>query len=446
MTATLRIRGSRFAVPRSRSRLLPWAEVVSAPETTRPGWVFAYAGRVQVTTFFRRRVAESEYDYPLAVPVFAHIAVVAIAGAAVAQRDGFVPPGWVLLCGLVAAVTPVAGDMIRSGVVLPRPFLAVVVTVAAALLLLQQPDTAFDFAPLILVILTGEVAATASLGVGLATLFGSIAVLSAFAVTGRLDGAPYALAGVVLGWAFGYLMLTQLRLLHQERASKAIQAEQAATRERQRIAREVHDVIAHSLSITLLHLTAARRALEQDRDVDDAVEALSDAERLGRQAMADIRRTVGLLDAGPAGTRPEPGVADLPDLIDGFRRAGLPVDFDLRGDLSAVTGTIGLGLYRITQESLANVAKHAPGAGADVRLTIESERATLAIHNPIRGRVSAPNGARGSGLRGMRERAALLGGTLRAGLDGGRWSVHAAVPLPRDSCRPAILRHIPGLS
>nr|WP_240960670.1 hypothetical protein [Rhodococcus opacus] len=72
-------------------------------------------------------MAESEYDYPLAVPVFAHIAVVAIAGAAVAQRNGFVPPGWVLLCGLVAAVTPVAGDMIRPGVVLPRPFLAVVV-------------------------------------------------------------------------------------------------------------------------------------------------------------------------------------------------------------------------------------------------------------------------------------------------------------------------------
>ncbi len=93
MTATLRIRGSGFAVPRSRSRLLPWAEGVSAPERTRCGWVFAYAGRVQVTAFFRRRVAESEYDYPLAVPVFAHIAVVAIAGAAVAQRDGFVPPG-----------------------------------------------------------------------------------------------------------------------------------------------------------------------------------------------------------------------------------------------------------------------------------------------------------------------------------------------------------------
>lgn len=313
-------------------------------------------------------MAESEYDYPLAVPVFAHIAVVVIAGAAVAQRDGFVPPGWVLLCGLVAAVTPVAGDMIRPGAVLPRPFLAVVVIAAAALLLLQQPDTAFDFAPLILVILTAEVAATASLAVSLATLAAAMAVLTAFALTGRLDGAPYALAGVVLGWAFGYLMLTQLRLLHQERASKAIQSEQAATRERQRIAREVHDVIAHSLSITLLHLTAARRALEQDRDVDDAVDALSDAERLGRQAMADIRRTVGLLDAGPAGTRPEPGVADLPDLIDDFRRAGLPVAFDMRGDLAVAGGDAwlvpGSTVY-------VRVGENGHGGGSDTLTQVE---------------------------------------------------------------------------
>ncbi|MBC2642594.1 MULTISPECIES: histidine kinase [unclassified Rhodococcus (in: high G+C Gram-positive bacteria)] len=391
-------------------------------------------------------MAESDYDYPLGVPLFAHIGGVVVAGAAVAQRNGFVPPGWILLCGLVAAVTPVLGDMIRPGVVLPRPLLAVVVTAAASLLLLQQPDTAFDFAPLILVILTGEVAATATLTVSVATLFGTLAVLSGFALAGRLDGAQYALAGVVLGWALGHLMLTQLRLLHQERASQTIQAEQAATRERQRIAREVHDVIAHSLSITLLHLTAARRALEQDRDVDDAVDALSDAERLGRQAMADIRRTVGLLDVGPAGTRPEPGVGDLPGLIDDFRRAGLPVTFDLRGDLSAVTGAVGLGIYRITQESLANVAKHAPGASTDVRLAIATDSATLTIRNPTPDAVTPPDGSTGSGLRGMRERAALLGGRLRAGPDVAGWSVHAAVPLPRDSCRPAILRHLPGLS
>ena len=73
----------------------------------------------------------------------------------------------------------------------------------------------------------------------------------------------------------------------------------------------MHDVIAHSLSVTLLHVTGARRGLQEDRDIDDAVDALSDAERLGRQAMADIRRTVGLLDDGPAKIAPEPGVADI---------------------------------------------------------------------------------------------------------------------------------------
>lgn len=405
----------------------------------------AYADGVQVMEFFRRRMAASEYDYPVGVAVFSHVSIVAIAVVAVAQRNAFVPPDWALLFGLVAVATPLA-DMIRPGVLLPRPLLAVAVIAATALLLLQRPATAFDFAPLILVVMAGEVAATATLTVSLATVAGALAMLSAYAVAGRLDGAPWYLAGVALGWTIGYLLQTQLRLLHQERASQAIQSEQAATLERQRIAREVHDVIAHSLSVTLLHLTAARRALEQDRDVDDAVEALADAERLGRQAMSDIRRTVGLLGAGPSGTRPEPGIADVPDLIDDFRRAGLPVDFEMQGDPVQVTGATGLGIYRISQESLANVVKHAPGASADVLLAITPDSVTVEIHNPVRAPAPPSNGPVGTGLRGMRERATLLGGELRAGPDTRGWSVHAQVPLPGGSCRPAILRRIPGLS
>ncbi len=94
----------------------------------------------------------------------------------------------------------------------------------------------------------------------------------------------------------------------------------AAADERRRIAREVHDVIAHSLSVTLLHVTGARRGLQQDRDIDDAVEALEQAEHLGRQAMADIRRTVGLLDGALMSLAPEPGVDDIHCLVDDFVR------------------------------------------------------------------------------------------------------------------------------
>ena len=164
---------------------------------------------------------------------------------------------------------------------------------------------------------------------------------------------------VAVGWLLGYLMRTQRLLLAEQIEAQEMLAEHAAADERRRIAREVHDVIAHSLSVTLLHVTGARRALQQDRDVDDAVEALEQAERLGRQAMADIRRTVGLLDRGPTKTTPEPGIDDIGVLVDDFARAGLDVTLRIDGATQRVSAAVGLALYRITQESLANIAKHA---------------------------------------------------------------------------------------
>jgi signal transduction histidine kinase len=409
---------------------------------TSPG----YAGEVQVMEYFRRRMTMSEYDYPPGVPIFGHVAIVAVAGVAVAQRDAFVPPGWALPVALVAAGTSLAGDLVRPGSMIPRPLLAVVVTAATALLLVQQVIGQFDVAPFILVFMVGEVAATAKLAVSLATAAGAVAVLSGFAVADRLGDVPWYIAGVAVGWIIGHLLQTQLRLLHQERASHVIQTEQAATRERQRIAREIHDVVAHSLSITMLHLTGARRALEEDRDVDDAVEALADAERLGRQAMADIRRTVGLLEVKPAGTRPEPAIGDIPNLVEDFRRAGLQVSFEMRGDPGAVSSATGLGLYRISQESLANVIKHAPGADAEVTLSIAPESITLVVRNPTAAPAVLPMDSSGSGVRGMRERAELLGGTLQAGPDHQGWSVRAEIPLPTDSCPLSLRRRTPEQS
>jgi signal transduction histidine kinase len=404
----------------------------------------AYADRVELMAYFRRRMAASDYDYPVGVMLFGHIGMVVVSCIAVAQRDGFVPPGWALLFGLVAATAPIVGDMLEPDSMRMRLIMGLVVLVATSLLLVRPPDMAFDFAPLVLVLMVGEVAAMTTFSVSVGALAAAAATLTAFAFAGDLDGVLYYLAAVVLGWIIGRLLLTQLRLLHQERAAQAIQAEQAATSERQRIAREVHDVVAHSLSVTLLHLTAARRALEQDRDIDEAVDALTDAERLGREAMADIRRTVGLLDAGPSSTRPEPTIADIPELVDDFRRAGLPVTFEMSGDEETAPGAIGLGIYRICQESLANIVKHAPAAETTVRLEIGDRSLTLRIDNRLQVPVTTPSGQVGSGLRGMRERVALLGGELRAGPVTEGWSVRARVPLSADSC--SILRRIPGLA
>ena len=247
------------------------------------------------------------------------------------------------------------------------------------LLFATSTPVASDFAPLLLVMMmmmmvvvvvvvvvaVGCVAALARM-VWAALAFGSAVVLLVAASTAhRLDGLALYLSFVAVGWLVGYVMRTQAELLVKQQRMQADLAAHAAVDERRRIAREAHDVIAHSLSVTMLHVTGARHALQQDRDIDDAVDALTDAERLGRQAMTDIRRTVGLLDAGPTGgsspkTTPEPGIADTPDLIDDFLQAGLTVTLRMEGPTERVSATVGLALYRIAQESLANVAKHAP--------------------------------------------------------------------------------------
>jgi signal transduction histidine kinase len=218
-------------------------------------------------------------------------------------------------------------------------------------------------------------------------------------------------------------------MIAQQQAQAQL-AEHAAADERRRIAREVHDVIAHSLSITLLHVTGARRGLQQDRDIDDAVEALEQAEQLGRQAMADIRRTVGLLDsAGPLRIAPEPTVDDISDLVDDFARAGLQIDFGVDGPFDRVSAAVGLALYRITQESLANIAKHSPDSHSTVSLAISRTAATLTVANRLPVAVAAAAASEGRGVRGMRQRVQLLGGTIGIGPSEDGWQVRAVVPL-----------------
>jgi signal transduction histidine kinase len=308
-------------------------------------------------------------------------------------------------------------------------------TATVILLFATSTPVASDFAPLLLVMMVGCVAALA--GVVWASLaFGSaVALLAVASAAHRLDGLALYLSVVAVGWLIGYLMRTQAQLIVKQQEMQAELSEHAAADERRRIAREVHDVIAHSLSITLLHVTGARHALQKDGDVDDAVSALTDAERLGRQAMTDIRRTVGLLEAGPTRMTPEPGIADIRDLIDDFAQAGLPVTLHTEGRHDQVSATVGLALYRITQESLANIAKHAPSSKATVDLVISPSTALLCIVNEMPVAVGAV--ARGGrGLAGMRQRVELLGGVIDAGPSREGWSVRAEIPIT-DSSPPS---------
>ncbi|MCU1641107.1 MAG: Histidine kinase [Nocardia sp.] len=375
---------------------------------------------------YRRYVEEMEFDYPVAAVFLVDVILIATGTGAVIQRalSGNVPNAAAFLA---LAMVYVAGPPCVVLSIPPRPLLFATVTMSAVALFLVQP-VPVDVAPLILVAASGEIAAITATVASVPIAAAMIAELVFFGSAGHLDGLPWFCFGIVFGWMTGQMLNYQRRYLYQERENQEVRAVQAADDERRRIAREVHDVIAHSLSITLLHVTAARHALATDRDVDDAVDALTDAERLGRQAMADIRRTVGLLGQRPALELPEPGLDDVDDLVADFVRAGMPVGYRLDGDPSGVTPGVGLALYRICQESLANIAKHAPGASAQLRIALCSKDIELTVTNSLPTGVTARPG-RGMGISGMRQRIALLGGTLTADRAGEVWQVQAHIPL-----------------
>ncbi|MTE13066.1 sensor histidine kinase [Nocardia aurantiaca] len=380
---------------------------------------------------YRRWVEEAGLDYPVSMVVLVDVALYTFGTIAFAQRvaAGYLPSFFALAALLVVYLT---GPPCVVFNLPPRPVLLASLTMAAVALFLVQP-VPLDVAPIILIVMTGEVAAITRTSVSAVIGLAMFAEIMFFGYVGHVDGLTWFAFGILFGWFTGQLLNYQRRYLYQERDYQEVRALQAADEERRRIAREVHDVIAHSLSITLLHVTAARHALQTDQDVDEAVDALADAERLGRQAMADIRRTVGLLGERSATLAPEPGLNDIDDLVSDFLRAGVEVDYHIEGDRSAVTAGVGLAMYRICQESLANVAKHAPGERARLRIQLRPKYIDITVTNTLAIGVHQRPG-NGMGISGMRQRVAPLAGRFTAGPDDDGWRVHARIPLTGVPC------------
>jgi signal transduction histidine kinase len=208
------------------------------------------------------------------------------------------------------------------------------------------------------------------------------------------------------------------------RAAQAGLAERTRAEERNRIARELHDVIAHTLTVSLLHVTSARLAVESDPA--DAARALAEAERLGRESLDEVRQAVGLLhqDGDGGHTAPLPGAGDLPTLVERFRSAGADVTLTVDGDVGRLPATTGLAMYRILQEALTNAVKHAPGSPTAVRLTVDADTVRLDVDS-----AAEPRTGTGVGVVSMRERAEALGGRCQAGPGGQGWLVRATLPL-----------------
>ena len=272
--------------------------------------------------------------------------------------------------------------------------------------------------------------------------------LSTLATSGgrRLEAVPFALLGAafVLGDAAS-----------ARRGEMAAAVEAAHQTERTRIARELHDVVAHQLSAIAVQAGAARLAASAGPDGGDgqdagagqarlggpggigtAAEVLGTVERLSREALAELSHLLGALRREPAGgadVPPAPTLAELDALIATTRAAGVPAELAIAGCPRPLSPGAELSCYRIVSEALANVAKHAPGAPTSVTLRYAENRLEIDVHNaappPGHRPAAAPAGTGGLGLRGMRERAELYGGVLAAGASpSGGFTVTAVIP------------------
>ncbi|MER6583646.1 sensor histidine kinase, partial [Nonomuraea sp. NPDC001023] len=218
-------------------------------------------------------------------------------------------------------------------------------------------------------------------------------------------------------------------------ANRRLLADRAVADERRRIARELHDIVAHHITTMQLMAGGARANLAEPEVVKEALFTL---ESSGRLALREMRQLLDVLRDGDepavAPSRPQPGIDDLDRLVTESRSAGVPTEFSVQGQRRPLPPTVALTVFRITQEALTNTRKHAGAAHASVELTYRQDRVVVEVRDDG-GDGSPQEGARagGYGLIGMRERVALHGGTLTAGpqADGG-FAVVADLPLTAD--------------
>jgi len=255
--------------------------------------------------------------------------------------------------------------------------------------------------------------------------------------SGQREGFVFFATGGLITLFIGRILRRERQLVGALTDAQNRLKDAAAAAERQRIAHDVHDVVGHSLSVVLLNVAGARRVLE--RDPTAAAEALDRAEQVGRDSLQNVRSIVGLLrQPGEAETKPPmPGADDIAGLVQTSAEAGLSVRVEVTGELAAVDPYAGLAAFRLVQEAISNVQHHAPESEVVVRIAEDREHLRVSVHNGPVGMSSSPASRGGTGLDGMRQRFAALGGTVSAGPDGDGWLVEASIPLQRTDADAA---------
>jgi signal transduction histidine kinase len=301
--------------------------------------------------------------------------------------------------------------------------------------------------------LLGNLRDSVQAGIGLALVIGCM-VLVIDAIPGSQTASQYVFITLrfVAAWIAGYALhersqqaeAAEMRAALAEREREAAEmratlaerereaaARIAVAEERARIARELHDIVAHAVSVMVLQIGAVRHKLPDE--LADSKEALGRVEQAGRTALAEMRRLLGAMrHEGDVELAPQPGLDELPSLVEAVGRAGLPVRVHVAGEPFPLPRAIDLSAYRIVQEGLTNALKHAQASRADVTVHYRRDDVGIEVRDDGAG-VSGTDGA-GHGLIGIRERVKIYGGEMTAGraAEGGGFVLSTRLPLDAD--------------
>ena len=336
--------------------------------------------------------------------------------------DEYATPTWwgLLLLSIVLAVVQGAALHWRR----QRPELVTAVVLSAGLAYqLIVPEIVLPVAGFFAV---GSLAAARPPRVSLVGLAGLLVLAATNFFTAVVEDAVFTMGLAVGAWALGEAARYR-RVATQEEARRAVSEEQA------RIARELHDVIAHSVSVIVVQAGAAEHVF--DERPDQARAALRSIESAGREAQRELNRLLAAVrpDAEVDPAQPQPGLERLDELAEPLRAAGLQVDVRRVGRARALSAGVDLSAYRIVQEALTNTLRHARATRAEVTVRFASDMLELDVLDDGRGGGAAPQDGGGYGIAGMRERAAMLGGTLEVGpLPGRGYLVRARLPLETE--------------
>ncbi|HEX5799446.1 MAG TPA: sensor histidine kinase [Gaiellaceae bacterium] len=315
-----------------------------------------------------------------------------------------------------------------------------VVGVGAVVFSLVDAAAAYDTDTMFLVLILAAWAAGSLLEARQAALAIAFVLIGGWTVFVRAPGVPWTELIWLSFPILGLFVISAAAARHSERArlaeERARRSEEEARRavdeERRRITRELHDVLAHSVSVMTVQASAVRRRLQPEQERER--EALRTVEETGRQALSEMRRLLGIMrEAGEDAARaPQPGVAALRTLVEQVRSAGLPVELTVEGEPVRLPPGVDLSAYRIVQEALTNALRHGGNpAHAWVAVRYGDDDVEIEVAND--GRSESNGEATGHGLVGMRERVAMCGGELRAGpREGGGFRISARLPVSAD--------------